>query len=36
LGSGATSIRFRPALSIPVEELHRGLAAIDRVLTSLD
>jgi L-lysine 6-transaminase len=36
LGSGGSSIRFRPALSIPVEELHRGLAAIDRVLTSLD
>jgi L-lysine 6-transaminase len=36
LGSGGTSIRFRPALNIPVEELHRGLAAIERVLSSLD
>jgi L-lysine 6-transaminase len=36
LGSGGSSIRFRPALSIPVEELRRGLAAIGRVLSSLD
>jgi L-lysine 6-transaminase len=36
LGSGDRSIRFRPALTIPVAELERGLAAIDRVLSSLD
>ena len=35
LGSGATSIRFRPALSIPATELDRGIAAIDRVLSAL-
>jgi L-lysine 6-transaminase len=35
LGSGATSIRFRPALSVRVEDLDRGLDAIDRVLSSL-
>jgi L-lysine 6-transaminase len=35
LGSGASSIRFRPALTISPEELERGLAAVDRVLTAL-
>jgi len=35
LGSGATSIRFRPALTITSGELDRALAAIDRVLTSV-
>jgi L-lysine 6-transaminase len=35
LGSGATSIRFRPSLAVAVEDLDRGLAAIDRVLTSV-
>ena len=35
LGSGATSIRFRPSLAASVEDLDRGLAAIDRVLTSV-
>jgi len=33
LASGATSIRFRPALTVSEDELDRGLAAIDRVLT---
>jgi L-lysine 6-transaminase len=35
LGSGPTSLRFRPALTVSVDELDRGLAAIDRVLFSL-
>jgi L-lysine 6-transaminase len=35
LGSGTSSIRFRPALTISPEELERGLAAVDRVLTAL-
>ena len=35
LGCGATSLRFRPALTITVAELDHGLAAIDRVLASL-
>ena len=35
LASGATSIRFRPALTVSADELDRGLAAIDRVLTAL-
>jgi L-lysine 6-transaminase len=35
LGSGTTSIRFRPALTVPVDELDRGLAALDRVLTAV-
>jgi len=35
LGSGATSIRFRPALTISTAELDEGLAAIDRVLLAL-
>ncbi|MDQ6851104.1 MAG: L-lysine 6-transaminase [Actinomycetota bacterium] len=35
LASGPTSLRVRPALTITVEELDRGVAAIDRVLTSL-
>jgi L-lysine 6-transaminase len=35
LGSGPTSIRFRPSLAVSVDDLERGLAAIDRVLTAL-
>jgi L-lysine 6-transaminase len=34
LGCGTTSLRLRPALTISPEELDRGLAAIDRVLTA--
>ncbi len=35
LGCGTSSIRFRPALTVSVDELDRALAAIDRVLTAL-
>jgi len=35
LGCGPTSLRFRPALTVSVDELDRGLAAIDGVLSSL-
>jgi L-lysine 6-transaminase len=35
LGCGASSLRFRPALTVSADELDRGLAAIDRVLSSL-
>jgi L-lysine 6-transaminase len=35
LGCGARSVRFRPALSVTEDELAIGLAALDRVLTSL-
>jgi L-lysine 6-transaminase len=35
LGSGAVSIRFRPALTVTTDELDLGLAAIGRVLSSL-
>jgi L-lysine 6-transaminase len=35
LGSGARSIRFRPALTVSPGELDHGLAAIDRVLSSV-
>ncbi|MFN2518099.1 MAG: L-lysine 6-transaminase [Jatrophihabitantaceae bacterium] len=35
LGCGASSIRFRPALTVSVDELDHGLAAIGRVLRSL-
>jgi L-lysine 6-transaminase len=35
LGSGATSIRFRPALTVGADELDLGLAAIGRVLSTL-
>jgi L-lysine 6-transaminase len=34
LASGATSVRFRPALTITAAELDRGLAAVDRVLSA--
>jgi L-lysine 6-transaminase len=35
LGSGASSLRFRPALTVSAEELDRGLAALDRTLSAL-
>jgi L-lysine 6-transaminase len=35
LGCGESSLRLRPALSIPADELDRGIAAIDRTLTAL-
>jgi L-lysine 6-transaminase len=35
LGCGASSLRFRPALTVSAEELDRGLAAIGRVLDRL-
>jgi L-lysine 6-transaminase len=35
LGCGATSLRVRPALTITMEELDRGIAALDRVLTAV-
>jgi L-lysine 6-transaminase len=35
LGCGASSLRFRPALTVSADELDRGIAAIDRVLSSL-
>jgi L-lysine 6-transaminase len=35
LGCGASSLRVRPALTIETAELDRGVAAIERVLSSL-
>ena len=35
LGCGSRSVRFRPALTVSVEELSAGVAALDRVLTRL-
>ncbi|HEV7204991.1 MAG TPA: L-lysine 6-transaminase [Jatrophihabitans sp.] len=35
LGCGTSSLRLRPALTIPIEELDRGIAALERVLASL-
>jgi L-lysine 6-transaminase len=35
LGCGSSSLRLRPALTVSAHELDRGLAAIDRVLSSL-
>ncbi len=35
LASGATSIRFRPALTVSIEALDNGLAAIDRAVSAL-
>jgi L-lysine 6-transaminase len=35
LGCGVSSLRVRPALTITVEEIDRGIAALDRVLASL-
>jgi L-lysine 6-transaminase len=35
LGCGPDSVRVRPALTVSVDELDRGVAALDRVLTAL-
>jgi len=35
LGSGPRSLRFRPALTIPEDDLERGVAKLDRVLTAV-
>jgi L-lysine 6-transaminase len=35
LGCGTASLRLRPALTVSVGELDRGIAALDRVLTAL-
>jgi L-lysine 6-transaminase len=35
LGCGGTSLRVRPALTISVDELDQGIAALDRVLAAL-
>ena len=35
LGCGLRSLRFRPTLTVTEDELERGIAALDRVLTSL-
>jgi len=36
LGCGTSSLRVRPALTVTVEEIDRGIAALDRVLSSLE
>jgi L-lysine 6-transaminase len=35
LGCGATSLRFRPALTVTAAELDRGVEALDRVVATL-
>jgi len=35
LGCGASALRFRPPLTVTADELDRGLAALDRVLSSV-
>jgi L-lysine 6-transaminase len=35
LGCGTSSLRVRPALTVSVEELDRGMAALDRVLAQI-
>lgn len=35
LGSGTTSVRFRPPLTVTEDELDRGVEALDRVLTAM-
>lgn len=35
LGCGTRSVRFRPALTVPPEDLAEGVAALDRVLSRL-
>ena len=35
LGCGDSAVRFRPPLTVGVDELERGVAAIDRVLSTL-
>jgi L-lysine 6-transaminase len=36
LGCGGSSLRVRPALTVSLEELDRGVGALDRVLCALD
>jgi len=36
LGCGSRSVRFRPALTVGLDELTAGVAALDRVLTDLN
>lgn len=36
LGCGPDSVRFRPPLTVSEDDLDRGLAAVDRVLTAMD
>jgi L-lysine 6-transaminase len=35
LGCGVRSLRVRPALTVGIDEIDAGLAALDRVLTTL-
>jgi L-lysine 6-transaminase len=35
LGCGAESLRVRPALTITMDELDQGIAALDRVLSAV-
>ena len=35
LGCGTSSLRVRPALTISIDEIDRGIAALDRVLASI-
>jgi L-lysine 6-transaminase len=35
LGCGTSGLRVRPALTVSVEELDRGMAALDRVLAQI-
>ena len=35
LGCGTSSLRVRPALTVTVDELDRGIDALDRVLTAV-
>jgi L-lysine 6-transaminase len=35
LGCGTSSLRVRPALTVTVDDLDRGISALDRVLTKL-
>ena len=35
LGCGTSALRFRPPLTVSSDELDRGLAALDRVLSSV-
>ena len=36
LGCGTSSLRVRPALTISTEDLDRAIAALDRVLSSVE
>jgi L-lysine 6-transaminase len=35
LGCGASSVRVRPALNVTIDDLDRGIAALDRVLIAV-